>query len=290
MNVLTLDIGGTKTAAAIVTDEGHVGVRQLEPTPAREGADAVVATALAVARRAMDGYAVERVGVSSAGVVDSGAGRITHSTGLIAGWAGTSLGERLSRSLGLPVRVLNDVHAHALGEARHGAGRAHASMLHVAVGTGIGGAHVIDGRVVTGARGAAGHVGHVAVAQAADLVCSCGRTGHLEAIASGSALRRLGAMPGRSADEDLRTAGTTTGEAIGSLLNVLDPAVVVLSGGVSAAGEPWLTAVREGVRSTAMDVVAQTPVVLAERGDAAAHLGAAAFAAEAGWLSTEEEQ
>lgn len=278
MNVLTIDIGGTKIAAAVVTADGRVGVRHIEPTPADEGADAVVAAALAAARRAMEGYAVELAGVSSAGVVDSGTGVVTHATGLIAGWAGTALAERLSRDLGLPVRVLNDVHAHALGEARHGAGRGHDSMLLVAIGTGIGGAHVVEGNVVTGSRGAAGHVGHVAVAAAAGMACSCGRTGHLEAIASGSALRRLAGEPGRSEEGDLRLAGSVTGEAIGSLLNVLDPAVVVLSGGVSGAGTHWLEAVQAGVRETAMDVVADTPVVLAEQGDAAVHLGAAAFA------------
>lgn len=278
MSTLTIDIGGTKIAAAMVTDDGVVTTRQLEATPATEGADAVLAAAIAVGRRAAAGYAVARVGVSTAGVVDSSSGIITHATDLIRGWAGTELGARLAAGFGAPVHCLNDVHAHALGEAVHGAGRDARSMLLVAVGTGIGGAHVIDGNVVTGSRGAAGHLGHVTVPEslAADLLCSCGRTGHLEAFASGSALAAAG--PGDDGRDLLARAGRATGTVIGSLLNVLDPDLVVLSGGVSRAGEPWLGALREGVRSSAMDVVAESPIVLAERGDDAAHLGAFEFA------------
>jgi len=303
VSILTLDIGGTKIAAALVSD-GVVSSRQSVPTPAREGADAVLGRAAVLARSvcrdAGPADPVTALGVSCAGVVDSERGVVVAATDLIAGWAGTAVADRLAGAFGVPAWCLNDVHAHALGEARHGAGRHTGSMLLVAIGTGIGGAHVLDGSVVAGAHHAAGHVGHVHVALAGDRRCSCGRRGHLEAIASGSAMltayRERGGVaadgadldaaaaipgpPGEAARAVLATAGRATGIAIGSLLNVLDPEVVVLSGGVVGAGAPWLEPLRAGVRESALDALADTPVVLAQTGADAPHLGAAAFVRE----------
>lgn len=304
MSILTLDIGGTKIAAAIVSREGVAGPIHSVPTPATEGARAVLTACVAAARQAASdlspGEKPELIGVSSAGVIDSDAGVVTHATDLIRGWAGTLLGAELTAALGAPAFCLNDVHAHALGEARHGAGRDAASLLLVAVGTGIGGAHVVEGRVLTGAHFAAGHVGHVAASEARGRPCSCGRSGHLEAIASGSgilaAYRALGGVAdsgaqiadeaagdgpmARTAAAVLATAGRATGRVIGSLLNVLDPTLVVLSGSVTRAGAVWFDPLVEGVGASALDALAATPIVHASTGAAAPHLGAAAFARE----------
>jgi glucokinase len=235
------------------------------------------------------------VGISSAGVVDAARGRITHATDSLTGWAGTALTAPFAERFGVPVAALNDVHAHGLGEARFGVGRGRGSLLLMAVGTGIGGCHVQEGRPALGAHGAAGHVGHVPVPEAEGVPCPCGRTGHLEGLASGPGIvglaARLGADPvprdgrelaaagGRGegpALEAYRLAGRATARVIGALLNILDPEVVALTGGVADADVPvWREALTAGLREEAMDVVAATPVLPASAGSHAALLGAA---------------
>lgn len=308
--VLALDIGGTKIRAALVhgaqsprtglpADAAAARLERVQevPTPAREGARAILEAAGALAERVRDGAGVRAVGISSAGVVDSARGRITHATSSLTGWAGAEVAGPLSERLGAPVSVLNDVHAHGLGEARFGAGRERGSLLLIAVGTGIGGCHVLGGRAVLGAHGAAGHVGHVPVEEARGIPCPCGRSGHLEGLASGPGIlalaRSLGAdaslHDGRSlaaaaaagegpARRAYTLAGLATGRVIGGLLNVLAPEIVALTGGVAEVGGPWREAVDRGIALEAMDVVASTPVVAASAGSHAALLGAAARA------------
>src|SRR5699024_5057589 len=183
------------------------------PTPAADGPEAILGAVAALAERIRAGAGVSAVGLSSAGVIDSAAGRVTHATSSLAGWAGTDVRTPLAERFGVPVSVLGDVHAHGIGEARFGVGRRHASLLLVAEG----------------------------------VPCPCGRTGHLEGLASGPGIvqlaRRLGAdasvQEGRAlaaaagagpgpAREAYRIAGLATGRMIGGLLNVLDPAAVAL--------------------------------------------------------------
>ena len=271
------------------------------PTPAADGADAVLDAALELAERVRGGAAVRVIGISSAGVVDGERGRITHATESLRGWAGTDLATPFVERFATPVAVLNDVHAHGVGEARFGTGRGRTSLLLMAVGTGIGGCHVLDGGSVLGARGAAGHVGHVPAPEAEGIPCPCGRTGHLEGLASGPGIVRLAAALGadpaprdgrelaamaargeRAALEAYRLAGRATGRVLGALLNVLDPEVVALTGGVADARvTAWREAVTAGIAQEAMDVVAATPVLPASAGSHAALLGAASRALEA---------
>lgn len=303
--VLALDLGGTKIRAALVhgadarSDDAAPrleGVAEV-PTPARDGAEAILGAALELAEQVRGSAPVRAVGLSTAGVVDSVRGTVTHATDSLTGWAGTVLRTPIATRLGAPVSVLNDVHAHGLGEARYGAGRGRASLLLVAVGTGIGGAYAVEGRILSGAHGAAGHVGHLPVPEAEGVPCGCGRSGHLEGLASGPGIlrlaHRLGADPslrdGRSlaaaaaaddgpAREAYHLTGRATGRAIGALANVLDPEVVALTGGVAEVGSLWHGAVAEGLALEAMDVVASVPVVPASAGSHAALLGAAARA------------
>ncbi|MFE5776867.1 ROK family protein [Brachybacterium sp. NPDC056505] len=309
--VLALDIGGTKIAAArvsIAADRSRAEVLEetTVPTPAREGARAVLEAALDAGSRMIGDASragaaearISAVGISTAGVVDVARGEITHATSSLPGWPGTRVTAAFTERFGIPARALNDVHAHGLGEALFGTGRDASSLLLVAVGTGIGGAQVVDGRPVVGVRGAAGHVGHVTVPEAASVSCTCGRVGHLEGLASGPGIldlaRRLGADAAQCADgpalaaasraadgparEAYRLAGLATGRVIGSLLNVLDAQTVALAGGVVGASEVWDDALRQGVAREAMDVVSATPVVPARAGARAALLGAAAWA------------
>lgn len=293
--IVAVDIGGTKTAAAAVSDAGEVLTRTQTATPARDGGPAILAAALDAAAQVAEGYTVSAVGVGAAGVIGPD-GVVASATDLLTGWAGTDIAGVFRRRFGVHTVVVNDAHAHAAGEALAGAGRGHGTVLVVAVGTGIGGGVVIGGRPQSGAHGAAGHLGHVPSPEAAGLVCSCGRTGHLEPLASGTGIlalyRRLGgamADDGREvaarADVDavarrtLVTAGRALGTGIGGLVNVIDPDIVVIAGSVAGAGDVWWDAVRTGVSHSVLPALDGVPVRPARLGDDAALIGAALLAA-----------
>ncbi|MDO4791341.1 MAG: ROK family protein [Buchananella hordeovulneris] len=307
--VLAFDIGGTKVASGLIeigqgADGGAsspvpevVGKASI-PTDAMEGGASVLARILDFAQRQLEaarelgGQAVA-VGVGSAGVVDSDTGNITSATGTMPGWGGTPLGAELARVTGLEVKVVGDVAAHALGEHTFGAGRGYASTLVMGLGTGIGGALVEGGRAQVGAHNVAGHVGHIHHGLAKGRACSCGRSGHLEPIASGSGIaaeyERLSgkSATGREVDDlaeagdeialqVVKTAGRATGESLGSLANILDPGVIVLSGSVVNSGPTWWGEVEAGWKDQAMNPVAATPLVRGQLGSDAPLLGAAA--------------
>lgn len=308
--VIGVDLGGTKTAAGIVDAAGTLHAAESRPTPASAGAAAILATAvglvtslLAQARAA--GLAPVAVGIGAAGVIDAQDGSVLSATDSLTGWAGTPLAAHLSEQAGLPAYAVNDVHAHNLGEHWKGAAAGAASSLLVAVGTGVGGSLILAGEPHLGARAVAGHVGHFASPFAYDdggraLPCSCGRAGHVEAIASGPSIALLyerlagaavpaGTVSAREvasraaageavAVRALAIGAAAAGQAVGGLANVLDPSVVVIGGGVSAAGDLWWHPFRAALRAELMDPLAGLPVVPAALGSGAALVGAAKLA------------
>ena len=303
--IVALDIGGTKIASALVTlEEGRAPVVEFAgkvPTEAKHGGAHVLRTAIDSARRVIEaaGGAVDGIGVSSAGVIDPRTGDVTYANEIMPGWGGTHLGAELEAAFGVPARVLNDVHAHALGEARWGGGRDTTSCLVVAVGTGIGGAFVEDGRIMLGAHNEAGHIGHVSCSDAVGVPCPCGATGHLEPIAAGPGIIEryveLGGdatmpdgTPIDGAEIDRRAAagdeaakaaedrsGHAIGEVLGSLVNMLDPDCVILSGSVAQCGPAWHDAMARGWHEAVMPPVAQTPILSGDLGGDAPLIGAA---------------
>ncbi|MET8117806.1 ROK family protein [Micromonospora sp. NPDC005189] len=299
--VAALDIGGTKTAAAIVTRHGEVVDRVTATTPGRAGATAILDTAADLVdrlRARATGTRIRALGVGSAGVIDHRTGQVLSATDALAGWAGTDLRGRLGEQLGLPVAVINDVHAHALGEARYGVAAGYETTLFIAVGTGIGASFVIDGTVLAGAHSTAGHAGHQPSPYAGRLACTCGGQGHLEAIASGPGLteeyvRRTGqsvddlrAVAARAADGDATArevvllGGAAVGSAVGGLVNMLDPGAVVVGGGVAGLGDPWWQALRDAVRRETLPSLDGVPVLASALGSDAPLLGAASLAWE----------
>ena len=230
--IIAVDVGGTKIRAGSVVD-GVLGHVRTVPTPASAGAQAILDTITEAAasviaeagrggedgtdRGAEAGHSAAtepgrdaavsewRIGVGAAGVIDPVTGTVVSATDSLSGWTGTRLVAELEARTQLRVRAVNDVHAHALGEAWSGASRGTGSSLLVAAGTGIGGGILWDGRLVTGRNSAAGHIGHLPAPAAAGLPCPCGATGHVEAIASGPAIlatyRRLLAHDQQSRQE-----------------------------------------------------------------------------------------
>jgi glucokinase len=188
-------------------------------------------------------------------MVDTVAGVLTAVTEALPGFAGLALRDGLEERTGLRVTVLNDVHAMAVAEQSLGAGRGADDVLYVAVGTGVGGALTKAGELSPGAHGWAGDIGHMVVdSSRAAAVCPCGRRGHLEALVSGPALareyRRRCGEPGGDGDlrpvaekarageaearDVLRWGAEQLGRAIGGVVNLIDPAVVVFGGGLLA--------------------------------------------------------
>lgn len=245
-----LDIGGTKTAAALIGPDGDVLERRRVPTPARSGPEAVLDTAALLAADLLDAAGGGPVGVGTAGTVDPATGTVRYATDSLPGWTGTPVAHALAERLARPVLVTNDVNAAALGECWAGAGRDRTHLLLVSIGTGLGAAIIRDGRIEAGARGGAGELGHLPVPGAERLRCGCGRYGHLEAIASGSGLSGAYAVEtgervtGRAVAERAAAgdavarqvvdrAGTVLGAALAGLVALLDPQAVLVAGGAA---------------------------------------------------------
>ena len=291
-----VDLGGTKTAVGLVDETGRILERIETATPARAGSAAIIDTVIDLVRRASERGPVSAVGVGAAGVIDAD-GTVVAATDALPGWAGTPVAALIAAQFGVPAVVVNDVHAHGIGEGWIGAAAGYRRSLVVAAGTGLGGAWVVDGEVDPGAHFVAGHLGHIPSEEASGITCSCGRIGHLEAIASGPSLhaeylRRGGDPAVRSAREltvlvadgdplareVVRFCGAALGRGIGGLANMLDPDIVVVSGGLASIGGDWWSASSNRFSSEVMDALADCRVVPSELGGSAAILGAARLA------------
>jgi len=291
-----VDLGGTKTTAALVDPQGRVIRRATSATPGADGPDAILEVTCGLIAQVATGAAPLGVGVGAAGVIDHRTGTVRSSTSVLRNWTGTPVRDRIADATGLPTVVVNDVHAHALGEAWVGAAAGADSMLMVAVGTGIGASFVRGGEVWFGAHDVAGHLGHIPVAAAATRSCVCGRAGHLEAVAAGPAIcvlygERTGeyvhaaqevvqrAAAGSADALAVLTSGARAlGEAVGGAVNLIDPAMVVIGGGVAGAGELWWRPMETALRQQLLPATEQVSVRASMLGADAALAGAASLA------------
>jgi glucokinase len=306
-----IDIGGTKVAGGVVDAQGRVLARTHGDTPAHEPGR-TRRVVIDLIRELAAGHAVAAVGIGAAGWVDSASATIRYAPNLA--WRDEPLREAVAATVDLPVVVENDGNAAAWAEFRFGAGRDTADpMVLISVGTGIGGGIVSGGGLLRGGHGMAGEFGHTR-AVPDGLPCGCGRRGCLEQYASGRALVRLaraGAaeQPGdagglldlaggrvdaitgpmvttaaRAGDkvacEAFHQVGRWLGSGLADVVQVLDPAVLVVGGGVADAGELLLSPVREAY-AAALAERGRLPVAAvraAELGGAAGVVGAADLA------------
>lgn len=293
--VVGVDLGGTKTAAAVVGADGTLGPVRTVPTRAADGPDAVFAAVETAVRAAADGQPVTGVGIGTAGAVDPDRGVVVSSTATFGDWVGADIPQGVRRRLGpLSVSIRNDVDAHALGECWRGAGAGVASVFLVAVGTGIGGAVVLDGRLHTGAHHLGGEIAHIPTVGAQGLACPCGRSGHLEGLAAGPAIvRRFHRDGGDPALTDAREvvaaaevgdhtaarvvteAAAGLGRTLAGIVTTLDPERVIVGGGLAQAGPRWWSALEETFRAELVEALAEIPLIPAVLGPQAAILGAA---------------
>jgi glucokinase len=304
--VVGVDIGGTKVLAGVVDSEGRVARTALRTTPGRRVVTSQVEDALVDAIvDAAGGAPLAGAGVAAAGFVDSAGERVMFAPHLP--WQGEPLKELLEARLGCPVGLDNDANCAARAEARYGAARGAASALMVTMGTGIGGSVLIEGRVVRGANGMAGEFGHMQVVPDG-LSCECGRRGCWEQYSSGNALVRnartlmreqpsvlaemadgnpdrvTGPMVTSAAEQgDLvarrafGSVGDWLGVGVANLVAALDPEVVVIGGGVSAAGDRLLEPARDALRRALVGAAHRRipDLLAAELGPQAGMIGAA---------------
>ena len=275
-----VDVGGTKIASGVVDDQGTVLEQEQVPTPDARGADAAEAIAAAIAElvtRHRRRHEVQAVGVGAAGFVDSRRATVLFAPNIA--WRNEPLRDRVMEQIDLPVVIENDANAAAWAEFRFGAGEDVDDLILLTVGTGIGGGIVLNGTLHRGAFGVAAEVGHMRVVPQGGERCGCGNRGCWEQYASGRALVReardmvqsgsplagalkeacggdVSALQGpmitelaRDGDpaskELVSDVGRWLGAGLASLADILDPAVAVIGGGVSAAGDLLLGPLRE---------------------------------------------
>ncbi len=312
-----IDIGGTKVAGGVVDEDGRVTVQVQRDTPDRSKSPAVVEDTIVdvveelVARA---GGPVVGVGIGAAGFVGADRATVVFSPHL--SWRDEPLRDALRRRVDLPIVVDNDANVAGLAEYRYGAGRGESHLVLVNLGTGIGGAIVIDGVVVRGRHGIAGEFGHMMLVPGGQR-CECGNRGCWEQYASGNALvreaqalmlarspvvsdlaRRVGGvaedLTGPTITEAARDGDATAvelfaeigrwlGLGLANLAAALDPGTFVIGGGVSLAGELLLAPTREAFRRqlTGRGYRPEARVVQAALGNEAGLIGAAVLVREA---------
>jgi glucokinase len=239
---LAVDVGGTKLDVGVVDGSGAVLARRRTPTPpAAEGGAAALADALVDLCRAVVDEAgpVAAVGVGCGGPME---GDLVSPLNIPV-WRQFPLRDRLAGALGLPVAVDNDAKALALGEGWLGAAVGVADYLAMVVSTGVGGGIVLDGRLLDGALGNAGHIGHIIV-EPGGAECGCGARGCLEAECSGLHLgRRLGRPAAEAPPEVVARTGRLVGRGVASVCNLLDLRLALVAGSVALGfGDPFFAA------------------------------------------------
>lgn len=244
---LAVDIGGTKMAAGLVTADGTLLVRAVRPTPTSGPGDAeLLWEALAGVVEEVSAQVGRQdhlvvCGTGCGGPMSPGGEEVSPLN--IAGWRSFPLRARLATLTGLPVFVDNDAKALALGEGWTGAAAGYDDYIAMVVSTGVGGGLVVDGRLLDGRLGNAGHVGHIVVVPEGR-PCVCGSRGCLEAEASGTAIAALtGAPPQEASAEWIARTGMLVGRAVSAAAVLLDLSLAVVSGSVALGfGEPFFRA------------------------------------------------
>lgn len=291
MKILALDIGGTVIKSALIHENGRQSLRQEHPSEGKAGGQVVMRHALAVASGYHD-YA--RIAISVTGQVDPTDGSIIWANDNVPGFTGTKVRDIFADAFQVPVAVMNDVNAAALGEAFYGAASDQTDFLCLTFGTGVGGAIVINRQIYTGSRGSAGEFGHM-VTHPDGLVCTCGQRGCYEQYASTTALLRAAGVHGAAYQSGhslfrLLTGGDPLAKnlvdvwideillGLTSLCHIFNPACLVLGGGILEQAYV-ITQIKQRLYAHLMPSFRHLSVRAARLGNDAGLIGAAAHAA-----------
>ena len=278
---LALDIGGTKFGSGVVSEKGDVISYCVAPTP-KLGSDTelwqVAKALMHQAVRESKPYSISAVGIGCGGPMNLESGCVSPLN--IPGWRDFPLRALTEQEFGVDVHLDNDGKALTLGEGLFGRARATSNFLAMVVSTGVGGGVVIDGRLLNGRLGNAGHVGHVNVEENGNL-CHCGARGCLEAQASGTAISEYYGMDPRRATESVKVrCGTYVGRGVASVASLLDLDLVVVGGSVALGfGQVFFDAAQRELSERArLSFSSQAQIVPVELGEHGPIIGAAAVA------------
>ena len=315
--VLAIDLGGTKIIAALISPGGEMLAREYSLTHADDGPESVINRIFT----AIDHILIlQKIGLTQldgislaiAGAIDRANGVVTLSPNL-PGWHDIPLKKTVEEKYKVKTFLLNDANAAALGEYYFGAGRGVQNLIYATVSTGIGGGLIIDGELYSGTSGGAGEIGHMTI-DVNGIRCNCGNIGCLETLASGTAVAREAIRRLRQGEKSALTqmvegkleeitaekvglaaqksdtlslevvtqAATYLGIGFVNLVNIFNPEMIVVGGGLSKMGDLLLAPARRVVRERAFPLLAQAVrIVPAQLGDDAGVFGAAAFARQA---------
>ncbi len=310
--IIGVDIGGTKVAAGIVNTKGEILARNRTPM-ATTGAPSNGLASVSTAIRGLfpdeaSQKQISAIGICAPGPLNPKTGVIINPPNL-AIWHNYPLAEEMRRVFSVPVKIDNDGNAAALAEVKWGAARGYTNVFYATVGTGIGAGIVFDGHIYHGKTGAAAEGGHVGI-DSAGPVCNCGKRGCIETLAAGPAIARrarqklarnsssllmemaggdiqkvTGEMVGKANALGDPVAKEVIGETLdllaywlGNIVDLLEPDVIVMGGGVSSLLAPYLEEIRERWRGTIINPTPMDiPLVLAHYGENAGIAGAAAL-------------
>ncbi len=302
-----IDIGGTSIKYSLVEETGTPLFEDKIPSQATVSKDAVIAQIRKAIQEAID-YAnskkikVAGIGIGTPGIIDSTQRVILGGAENIKGWEKLKLADIIEKEFDLPVLLANDANAMALGETLYGAGQGCKNIVFLTIGTGIGGAIIINGKLFSGYDNRGGELGHVPFI-ANGKQCACGSIGCFEAYASTSALINRFMEQTENADKKqfeeevdgelivrLYKEGDPiakncmeehcdfVGHGIGGFINIFSPELVIVGGGISEAGEFYIEKIRESAFRYAMaDCAVNTKIVAAKLGNKAGYIGAAAL-------------
>lgn len=314
--IAAIDIGGTSIDVGLTSLTSEVISTSSISTPLVEGPEVVLPQAFGMIaelleRDGLDARAIRGVGVGVPGPVWEARGD-TYAPPVPDGWSGFPIRTVISEHFGAPTFVDNDANVMALGEHLRGAARGIDDFVLVKIGMGIGAGIVSEGRLVRGAAGGAGELGHVVVAPDSDVVCTCGNVGCLQAFVGGPGIARAaeaaassGASPELAAIRErkgsldaadvaaalaqadsgalaiVREAGRTFGSALATTVSLLNPALVVLAGGVTGLGDAFLAEIRTTVYRQSLPLATRNlPIVRTKLGTQVGVVGASVAAAQ----------
>ncbi len=303
---IAVDIGGTRLRVAVYPENSIEPLRQRWIPTQGNAAGIESGTALDRLKSLItdlwpEDNEVYAIGAAAPGPLNPMAG-ILYNAPNIPGWVNLPLRQVLEDHFEVPVALGNDANMAALGEARFGAGIGHRDLIYITISTGIGGGVILDNRLVLGARGLAGELGHVTIVEDGP-VCGCGKRGHLEAVASGTAIARYTAkqlLAGRQSSlkqlgpsvtakdvalaaaggdelavEAMKRAGTFMGVALANYLHIFNPTMIILGGGVSRSGPVFMEPMRASMEANVMspEYLVNLEIKIAALGDNAGLLG-----------------
>ena len=304
-----VDLGGTNVKVALVDKNGKIVYTNSEPTRAELGYQYVISNIKQVIYASLKETdiskdAVGGIGIGCPGQIDSVNG-IVRKLPNLPGWVNIPLAQIMEEEFSLPTKLDNDVRCATLGEYNFGAGKGATNLICITVGTGIGSGIILNGQLIRGASMSAGEIGHMTLEDCNGPICGCGNTGCLESLASGPAIVQMaedyirggksskfvelsGNTPlsaqtiseaAKSGDSVAQTIFYVTGRWIGialsSVVNLLNPEIIIIGGGVAQAGDLLFDPIRETIRKRALRIAYEAvKIVPAELGESAGVIGA----------------